>query len=41
LVVEEDGLALDMSHRDQDLASEAVAGRLAKLAEAIGLAAAS
>ena len=41
LVVEEDGLALDMSRSDQDLASEAVAGRLEKLAEAIGLAAAS
>ena len=42
LVVEEDGLALEMSHRDEALASEAVAGRLERLAEAMamGLAAA-
>ena len=41
LVVERDGLALEMSRRDEPLASEAVAGRLEKLAEAMGLAAAA
>ena len=41
LMVEKDGLALDMSRRDEPLASEAVAGRLEKLAEAMGLAAAA
>jgi exopolyphosphatase/guanosine-5'-triphosphate,3'-diphosphate pyrophosphatase len=41
LVVESDGLALAMSRRDEPLASEAVAVRLERLAEAIGLAAAS
>jgi exopolyphosphatase/guanosine-5'-triphosphate,3'-diphosphate pyrophosphatase len=40
LVVETDGLALEMNRRDEALASEAVAGRLEKLAEAMGLAAA-
>ena len=41
LVVEEDGLALEMHRRDEALASEAVAARLQKLAEAMGLAAAA
>jgi exopolyphosphatase/guanosine-5'-triphosphate,3'-diphosphate pyrophosphatase len=40
LVVERDGLALEMQRRDEALASEAVAQRLEKLAEAMGLAAA-
>ena len=40
LVVERDGLALEMRRRDEALASEAVAQRLEKLAEAMGLAAA-
>ena len=40
LVVESDGLALDLSRHDQALASEAVAGRLERLAEAIGITAA-
>ena len=40
LVVESDGLALEMRRRDEPLASEAVAGRLERLAEAMGLAAA-
>lgn len=39
LAVERDGLALDMSRADEALASEAVAQRLEKLAEAMGLAA--
>lgn len=38
LLVEADGLALDLGRRDEALASEAVAQRLEKLAEAVGLA---
>lgn len=38
LIAEEDGLALEMRRRDEALASEAVALRLEKLAEAMGMA---
>lgn len=36
LVVEDDGLSLEMSQADEALASEAIANRLARLAEAMG-----
>lgn len=38
LIAEQDGLVLEMSRRDEALASEAVALRLEKLAEAMGMA---